>query len=127
MLIFSFPALFVSGTADPMNDTTLFHPIIGKQKQKDKYPPKYHWIEGGDHSFKVKGGKAANEKTIALVLKTCVNWCHSIFGTAAAEPEPDAEEDEVPPETTKKRKRGADAGPPPSKKSKTIESFFAKK
>eukprot|EP01122_Echinamoeba_exundans_P004316 TRINITY_DN14333_c0_g1_i1.p1 TRINITY_DN14333_c0_g1~~TRINITY_DN14333_c0_g1_i1.p1 ORF type:complete len:289 (+),score=45.67 TRINITY_DN14333_c0_g1_i1:23-889(+) len=129
------PSLFVSGTSDAMNDLNLLRQTLKKMKHKDDVPPRFHFIDGGDHSFKVKGGKAANEKVTASVLAFCVNWCKQIFGIPTASGTAEEQSDEpLPKLSDKKRKRvsgedgslhvaGTDS---PTKKSKTLESYFSK-
>jgi hypothetical protein len=118
-----------------MNDLDLLHQTLGKMKHKKDVPPEFHFIEGGDHSFKVKGGKAANEKSTTTVLKICVDWCKKIFGISTDQGSEEVQEDALATNTSeKKRKRPSDeadsaastATNSPTKKSKTLETYFSK-
>ena len=38
-----------------------------------------HEIEGGDHSFRVPGGKAKQQEVVAGILDTAAAWMRSMF------------------------------------------------
>jgi predicted alpha/beta-hydrolase family hydrolase len=49
------PMLFVEGTRDAFADAKLLQGVLDRLGDRARV----HWIEGGDHSFKVRGRKPA--------------------------------------------------------------------
>jgi hypothetical protein len=131
------PMQFISGTNDAFCDLDLLKKTIAKMKHKDEVPPTLELIDGGDHSYKAKGGKAVYTANLNKVTKASLQWAQKQFGSSsavAATPSNDEDEesdsDEVVLMNTKKRKAPSatdkKAGTAASKKTKTIESAAKK-
>lgn len=67
------PMLFVQGTADAMCEKKLLLNVVKELKQTS-----IHWLEGADHSFKVRGGKAAQSSVYSEIGDTCKRWVENL-------------------------------------------------
>ena len=67
------PVLFVQGSADTFGTADEISEVV-----KTMPNAFLHVIEGGDHSFKVKGGAAKNVAVFAEVITTVVEWINGI-------------------------------------------------
>lgn len=145
------PALLISGTKDAFCNMDLLKSVLSKRKPNSS-EVQLVTIEGGDHSYKSKGGKAVVEDNLKLVCKSAVNFAKKIFGlspafvpeenTSKPEPDKDAVEEVVKPaKRAGKRKSSAkddddnnedgqeqEVKPPASKRAKkgTLDSFVKK-
>ena len=75
------PMLFLSGTRDPFATPALLEGVVGRIGGAATL----HWIEGGDHSLRVRG-KPPRE-TLDSVLDTAVAWIERL-PAQAGRPEP---------------------------------------
>jgi predicted alpha/beta-hydrolase family hydrolase len=67
------PLLFIQGTRDNFGTATEIEALLPRLQRAT-----LHTIPGGDHSFKVPGGKTAQEPVFAGILETVVEWMRSI-------------------------------------------------
>jgi uncharacterized protein len=74
------PMLFVQGTKDAFGTAAEIQALLPLLSRAT-----LHEIAGGDHSFKVPGGKAKQEPVFINILDTVVEWMRSLKAT---EPEP---------------------------------------
>jgi predicted alpha/beta-hydrolase family hydrolase len=68
------PMLIVQGSRDAFGTPAELAPIAARMTPS----PVVHAIEGGDHSFKVKGGAAAQRQTMAAIYDRAAEWITSI-------------------------------------------------
>src|SRR4029078_622161 len=66
------PMLFVQGSKDAFGTATEIHALLSTLRGAT-----LHEIAGGDHSFKVPGGKAKQEPVFNHILDTVVAWIES--------------------------------------------------
>jgi predicted alpha/beta-hydrolase family hydrolase len=66
------PMLFVQGSKDAFGTATEIHALLSTLRGTT-----LHEIAGGDHSFKVPGGKAKQEPVFNDILDTVVAWIES--------------------------------------------------
>jgi predicted alpha/beta-hydrolase family hydrolase len=66
------PLLFVQGTRDTFGTSSEIQALLPRLEQAT-----LHEIAGGDHSFKVPGGKAKQEAVFNAILDTVVAWMRS--------------------------------------------------
>jgi uncharacterized protein len=66
------PMLFVQGSKDAFGSAAEIHALLPMLRHA-----KLHEIAGGDHSFKVPGGKAKQEPVFNEILDTVVEWIRS--------------------------------------------------
>ena len=69
------PVLFVQGSNDTFGSGDEISDVV-----KTMPNAFLHLIEGGDHSFKVKGGAAKNVAVFAEVITTVAEWIQGIAG-----------------------------------------------
>jgi predicted alpha/beta-hydrolase family hydrolase len=69
------PMLFVQGSRDTFGTTAEIRELTGRLHRAT-----LHEIAGGDHSFKVPGGKAKQEPVFNGILDTVVEWIRSNSG-----------------------------------------------
>ena len=69
------PVLFVQGSNDTFGSGEEISDVV-----KTMPNAFLHLIEGGDHSFKVKGGAAKNVAVFAEVITTVAEWIQGIAG-----------------------------------------------
>jgi len=67
------PMLFVQGSNDPFGTAAEIRALLPMLPH-----PTLHEIAGGDHSFKVHGGKAKQEPVFTNILDTVVEWMRSM-------------------------------------------------
>jgi predicted alpha/beta-hydrolase family hydrolase len=67
------PMLFVQGTRDTFGTASEIQALLPRLQQAT-----LHEIAGGDHSFKVPGGKAKQEPVFNNILDTVAEWIRSI-------------------------------------------------
>jgi predicted alpha/beta-hydrolase family hydrolase len=68
------PMLFVQGSKDAFGNAAEIHALLPMLRH-----PTLHAIAGGDHSFKVPGGKTKQEPVFTEILDTVVAWMRSIL------------------------------------------------
>ena len=68
------PTLFVQGSKDAFGSAAEIHALLPMLRH-----PTLHEIAGGDHSFKVPGGKTKQEPVFNQILDTVVAWMRSIL------------------------------------------------
>ena len=66
------PMLFVQGSKDAFGNAAEIRALLPTLRQAT-----LHEISGGDHSFKVPGGKAKQEPVFLNILDTVVEWMRS--------------------------------------------------
>jgi predicted alpha/beta-hydrolase family hydrolase len=66
------PLLFVQGTKDTFGTASEIQALLPRLHQAT-----LHEIAGGDHSFKVPGGKAKQDAVFNTILDTVVEWMRS--------------------------------------------------
>ena len=66
------PMLFVQGSKDAFGNAAEIRALLPTLRQAT-----LHEIAGGDHSFKVPGGKAKQEPVFINILDTVVEWMRS--------------------------------------------------
>jgi predicted alpha/beta-hydrolase family hydrolase len=64
------PTLVVQGSADTFGTPGELAPVLARMAPA----PTLHVIEGGDHSFKVRGGKAAQAAVFERICRTVADW-----------------------------------------------------
>jgi uncharacterized protein len=67
------PMLFIQGSRDPFGTGDEIRGLLPALRRAT-----LHEIAGGDHSFKVPGGKAAQEPAFLDVVDTAAAWCRSV-------------------------------------------------
>jgi len=67
------PMLFVQGSKDAFGNAAEIRALLPTLQQAT-----LHEIAGGDHSFKVPGGKAKQEPIFSNILDTVVEWMRSM-------------------------------------------------
>jgi len=67
------PMLFIQGSRDPFGREDEIRALLPRLQRAT-----LHDIAGGDHSFRVPGGKAKQQDTIIHVLDTAAAWMHSM-------------------------------------------------
>ena len=67
------PMLFVQGTRDAFGGAAEIHALLSRLSRAT-----LHEIAGGDHSFKVPGGKAKQEPVFLSILDTVVEWMRAL-------------------------------------------------
>jgi predicted alpha/beta-hydrolase family hydrolase len=67
------PMLFVQGSKDAFGTAAEIHALLPVLPH-----PTLHEIVGGDHSFKVPGGKTTQEPVFTSILDTIVTWMRDI-------------------------------------------------
>jgi predicted alpha/beta-hydrolase family hydrolase len=67
------PMLFIQGSRDPFGTGDEIRGLLPSLRRAT-----LHEIAGGDHSFKVPGGKAAQEPAFLDVVDTAAAWCRSV-------------------------------------------------
>ncbi len=72
------PMLFVEGTADPFARPDLLKPVIRKLGKRAEYVP----VEGGDHSFNVKGQRREAREVGAMIADLAAPFVRRIAGAA---------------------------------------------
>jgi uncharacterized protein len=70
------PMLFIQGTADPFARPDLLKPVIRKLGKRVEYMP----VEGGDHSFNVKGERREAREVGALVADLAAPFIRRVAG-----------------------------------------------
>jgi len=73
------PVLIVQGSRDTFGTPSEFDDVLAAMSPR----PTFHVVEGGDHSFKVPGGKARQEPTIDGVQQTIAAWMAETSRNAA--------------------------------------------
>jgi len=68
------PMLFVSGSRDPFARQDLLEKVVTKIGSNAKI----HWIQNGDHSFKIPDSKTGNTDTLEEALSSLVDWLQTI-------------------------------------------------
>jgi predicted alpha/beta-hydrolase family hydrolase len=68
------PVLFVQGSKDTFGTATEISALLPSLQRAT-----LHEIAGGDHSFKVPGGKAKQEPAFQEVMNTVAAWAESII------------------------------------------------
>ena len=68
------PMLFVSGTKDTFARKDLLETVLGKIGSNAQVL----WVEGGDHSFKGRGGKLELTETYKTVLARLLDWANKL-------------------------------------------------
>ncbi len=66
------PLLFIQGTRDSFGTASEIEALLPRLQRAT-----LHTIAGGDHSFKVPGGKTAQERIFTGILETVVDWMRS--------------------------------------------------
>jgi hypothetical protein len=66
------PVLFIQGSRDPFGTGDEIRALLPSMRHAT-----LHEIAGGDHSFKVPGGKGKQEPAFVEVLDTAASWCRS--------------------------------------------------
>ncbi len=72
------PMLFVEGTADPFASPDMLDPVIRKLGKRADYLP----VEGGDHSFNVKGKRRGAHEVGAMVAELAAPFVRRVAGGA---------------------------------------------
>jgi predicted alpha/beta-hydrolase family hydrolase len=72
------PLLFIQGTRDTFGTAPEIDALLPRLHRAT-----LHAIQGGDHSFKVPGGKASQEPVFTGILDTVVQWMRSIVSPRA--------------------------------------------
>jgi predicted alpha/beta-hydrolase family hydrolase len=67
------PMLFVQGTRDAFGTAAEIQALLPRLRRAT-----LHEIAGGDHSFKVPGGRQKQEPVFASILDTVVDWIRSL-------------------------------------------------
>jgi predicted alpha/beta-hydrolase family hydrolase len=67
------PMLFVQGERDAFGGADEMRALMPRLQRAT-----LHEIPGGDHSFRVPGGKARQEPVFLAILDTCVAWIRSL-------------------------------------------------
>jgi predicted alpha/beta-hydrolase family hydrolase len=67
------PMLFIQGSKDPFGREDEIRALLPRLQRAA-----LHDIAGGDHSFRVPGGKAKQQETIIHVLDTAAAWMQSV-------------------------------------------------
>ena len=70
------PVLFVQGSKDAFGTAAEIHALLSTLGHAT-----LHEIAGGDHSFRVPGGKAKQEPVFNGILDTVVAWMGSVVGS----------------------------------------------
>lgn len=73
------PVLIVQGSGDTFGTPAELAPVLARMSPA----PVFHVIEGGDHSFKVRGGKAAQRAVHAKIQQTIADWIRHISAASA--------------------------------------------
>jgi predicted alpha/beta-hydrolase family hydrolase len=138
------PLLFFTGTKDAFCDIDLLHKTIAKMKNKEEFPPRLELMDGCDHSFKAKGGKAVMTANMARICSVSIKWAKNILAESIGNNEKSEtniealsdggedndDDDEVALMNPKKRKAPLASGKPnaetETKKLKTLDSFLTK-
>jgi predicted alpha/beta-hydrolase family hydrolase len=68
------PVLIVQGSRDTFGTPVELAPALAQMSPR----PTLHVIEGGDHSFKAPGGKAAQARLHAEIQQTIAEWIRSV-------------------------------------------------
>jgi uncharacterized protein len=68
------PMLFVSGTRDTFARKDLLEMVLAKIGNNAQV----QWVEGGDHSFKGRGGKDELAETYKTVLARLLDWANEV-------------------------------------------------
>jgi len=102
-----------------MCDLELLRKILDKKEPKELIT--LVTIDGADHGYKVKGGKAAVEACIRSVCTHAVEWARPIVGGEIHDAV-QTSEDAVASSPTKKRKAPAEDISTTSKRRKTVNS-----
>lgn len=114
------PMLFLCGTKDPFCDLGLLQQTFAKMNNT---LPKLELIDGGDHSYKAKGGGMVYQANLTKVANISVAWAQKIFSQLSSSPiessnknendddDDDDDGDEVTILNPKKRKDGTDIKP----------------
>lgn len=90
-------------------------------------------IEGADHSYKGRGGRAAEERNVTQMINAAVEWCRSTLGATDYVHDDNNEETLEPAARRVGAKRERPDEPletSPSKRTKatnTLEGYFTKK
>ncbi len=78
------PLLFIQGTRDTFGDPDELRAVVGSIPARVTIHP----IEGGDHSFKVRGGaRGAQAAVLDGILDTVAAWTAAVAGAPGAQPE----------------------------------------
>jgi hypothetical protein len=72
------PLLFIQGTRDAFGTAAEIEALLPRLHRAT-----LHAIHGGDHSFKVPGGKTSQEPVFNDILETVVQWMRSIASRPA--------------------------------------------
>jgi predicted alpha/beta-hydrolase family hydrolase len=72
------PLLFIQGTRDTFGTAAEIEALLPRLQRAT-----LHAIQGGDHSFKVPGGKASQEPVFTGIVETVVHWMRSIASRRA--------------------------------------------
>ena len=75
------PMLFIQGGRDPFGTGDEIRALVASLKTAT-----LHEIAGGDHSFKVPGGKAKQEPAFVDVIDTAAVWMRDVVTKAVAAP-----------------------------------------
>jgi predicted alpha/beta-hydrolase family hydrolase len=69
------PMLFIQGGKDPFGGGEEIRALLPRLQRAT-----LHEIEGGDHSFRVPGGKAKQQEVVVGILDTAAAWMRSMSG-----------------------------------------------
>ncbi|MEW6059429.1 MAG: alpha/beta family hydrolase [Actinomycetota bacterium] len=72
------PMLFLQGSADPFADPVVFQPVLAKLGDRAVHVE----IEGGDHSFKVRGARTGDRDVGAQLAEHAASFIHWVAGVA---------------------------------------------
>lgn len=70
------PMLFLQGTADPFARTEVLAPVLRRLKDRAAYVP----VDGGDHSFRVKGSKRDDREIGADLAEPAAAFVREVVG-----------------------------------------------